>query len=150
MGFKFEFVCEGLKLVALVCDSEGRHPVAEKVRKIVQWPACRNVRESRAFIENCDYHRAWMKDLSMVAEPIFKLFRHSDLTSKAPPEKKRKRNEVEFVWGAEQEKAMVKLKMAHSSAPVLMPLVYTPADNGFVGGIVLGVEECGLGFEAIL
>ena len=50
LEFKSVFVCEGLKIVAFVCDSEGRLPVAEKVRKIVEWPACRNVTEARAFI----------------------------------------------------------------------------------------------------
>ena len=85
----------------------------------------------------------------MVAELIFRLFRHSHLTSKAPPEKKRKRKEVEFVWGAEQERAMEKLKRALSSAPALKPLVYTTEDDSFVGGIVLGVHACGLGFGAI-
>ena len=34
-GFKSAFVCDGLMIVAFVCDSEGRHPVTEKVRKIV-------------------------------------------------------------------------------------------------------------------
>ena len=72
------------------------------------------------------------------------------MISKAPPEKKKKRKEVEFVWGAEQEKAMEKLKMALSLAPALKPLVYTSEDNGFVGKIVLGVNMCGLGFGAIL
>ena len=85
-----------------------------------------------------------------MAEPIFRLFRHSHVTSKAPPEKKRKRKEVEFVWGAEQEKAMEKLKTVVSSTPALKPLVYTPEDDGFVGGIVLGVNACELGFGAIL
>ena len=33
--FKSTFVCEGLKIVAFVCDSEGRHSVAAKMRKIV-------------------------------------------------------------------------------------------------------------------
>ena len=149
-GFKSAFVCEGLKIVAFICDSEGGHPVAEKVRKIVECPACRNVTEARAFIGICVYYRAWIKDFSPMAEPIFLLFRHSHLTSKMPPEKKRKRKEVEFVWGAEQEKAMEKLKTALSSAPALKPLVYMPEDDGFVGEIVLGVEECGLGFGAIL
>ena len=96
-GFKSAFVSEGLKILAFVCDSEGRHPVTETVRKIVGWPACRNVMEARAFIGICVYYRAWIKDFSVVAEPIFRLFRHSHVTSKAPPVKKRKRKEVEFV-----------------------------------------------------
>ena len=76
-GFKSAFGCEGLKIVAFVCDSEGRHPVAEKVRKIVEWRACRNVTEARAFIGICVYYHPWIKDFSVVAEQIFRLFRHS-------------------------------------------------------------------------
>ena len=149
-GFKSAFVCEGLKIVSFVCDSEGRQPVAEKVRKIVEWPACRNVTEARAFIGICVYYPAWIKDFSVVAEPIFRLFCHNHVTSKAPPEKKRKRKEVEVLRGAEQEKVMEKLKTALSSAPALKPLVYTPQDDCFVGRIVLGVDACGLGFGATL
>ena len=87
-GFKSAFVCEGLKIVVFVCNSEGRHPVAEKVRKIVEWPACRNVRESRVFIRICVYYCAWIKDFSVLVEPIFQFFRHSHVISKALPEKK--------------------------------------------------------------
>ena len=150
LGFKSAFVCEGLKRVAFVCHSEGRHPVAEKVQKIVEWPACRNVTEARAFIGICVYYRAWIKDFSVVAEPIFRLFCHRHVISKAPPEKKRKRKDVEFVCRAEQEKAMEKLKTALSSAPALKRLVYTSEDDGFVGRNVFGVDACGLGFGAIL
>ena len=57
-GFRSAFVCEGVMIVAFICDSEGRHPVAEKVRKIVEWPACRNVTEATAFIGICVYYRA--------------------------------------------------------------------------------------------
>src|SRR5205085_8718250 len=32
-GPKSAFICEGLRIVAFVCDSEGRHPDMEKVRK---------------------------------------------------------------------------------------------------------------------
>ena len=143
-------MCEGLKIVALVCDSEGRPPVAEKVRKIVEWLACRNITEARAFIGICVYYSVWIMNFLVVAEPISRLFRHSHMTLKVPPEKKRYKKEVEFVWGAEQEKEMEKLKMALSSAPALKPLVQKPEDDGFTGGMVLGVDSCGLGFEAIM
>ena len=49
-GFKSAFVCEGLKIVTFDCDSEDRYPVTEKVWKIGEWPACRNVTEARSFI----------------------------------------------------------------------------------------------------
>ena len=35
-GFKSALVCEGLRIVAFVCNSDRRHPVPEKVRKIVE------------------------------------------------------------------------------------------------------------------
>ena len=60
------------------------------------------------------------------------------------------KKKMEFVWGAEQVKAMEKQKTVLSAAPALKPLVYTPEDDGFIGEIVLGVVACGLGFGAIL
>ena len=56
---------------------------------------------------------------------------------------------MEFVWGVEQQRAMEKLKMVLSSAPALKSLVYKPEDDGFVGGIVLGVDACWLNIGAI-
>src|SRR5205085_12588590 len=156
-GFKSAFVCEGLKIVAFICDSEGRHPDMEKVRKIVEWPACRNVTVARAFIGICVYYRAWIQDFSVVAEPIFRLFRRSkgsanttNANTKTKAGKRRGVAEEEFVWGGDQARAMRKLKEALISAPALKPLVYTPEEDGFIGGIVLGVDTCGLGFGAIL
>ena len=83
-GFKSAFMCEGFKIVAFVCDSEVRQPVAEKVWKIIEWPACRNVMEARAFIGICVYYSAWIKDFSVLAEPRFRLFHHCHVTSQAP------------------------------------------------------------------
>ena len=60
-----------MKIVVFVCDSEGRHPVAGKVPKIVECPACLKVTEARAFIGICVYYRAWIKDFSVLAELIF-------------------------------------------------------------------------------
>ena len=148
--FKAAFLGLGLKIVAFVCDSEGRHPVAEKVQKIVKWPACRNVTEDRAFSGICFYNCAWITDFSVVAERIFQLFGHSHETSKAPLEKTRKRKEVGFVCGMEKQNAMEKLKLVLSLAPPLKPLVYTPEEDAFVGRIILGVDACGFGFGAIL
>ena len=130
--------------------ARGGHPVTEKLRKIVEWQPCRNITEARAFIGICVYYRTWIKDFPVVAEPLFRLFPHSPLTSKARREMKKKRKEVEFLGGAEQEKAMGKLKTRLRSAPTLKPLVYALEDHCFVGRIVLGVHSCGLGFEAIL
>jgi hypothetical protein len=40
----------GITIIGMVYDSEGRHPEAKKVQKIVDWPAPRKVREARGFV----------------------------------------------------------------------------------------------------
>ena len=62
LGFKSGFVCQGLKIIAFVCDSEGRYPVMQQVQKIVEWPACRIATQARAFIGICVYYCPWIKD----------------------------------------------------------------------------------------
>ena len=64
----------------------------------------------------------------------------------------RKRRVVaeDLVWGGDQARAMKELKEALISVPALKLIVYTPEEDGFVGGIVLGVDACRLGFSAIL
>ena len=69
--------------------------MAEKVRKIVKWPACRNVTEAKAFIGICVYYRTWIKDFSLVAEPIFRLFRPSrDFEGTTGKEEKKERGGI--------------------------------------------------------
>ena len=45
---------------------------------------------------------------------------------------------------------MRKVKEALISAPALKPLVYMLEEDRIVGGVVLGVDACGLDFSAIL
>ena len=45
---------------------------------------------------------------------------------------------------------MEKLKTALCSAPALKPLVNTPENDGFLEGILLGIDACGLGFGPIV
>ena len=144
MGPKSAFICEGLRIVTFVCDSEGRHPDTEKVRKIVEWPACHSVTKARALIGMCVYYRAWIQDFSVVAEPIFWLFRRGNANTKTKTSKKKIVAE-EYVWGGDQARAMRKVKEAFISAPALKPLVYTREEDGFVGDIVLRVDTCRLG-----
>ena len=67
LGLNSAFVCEGLMIVAFVCDSEGGHPVTEKVRKIVKWPAFPNVTEAQAFIGLWLYYCSWIMYFSVFA-----------------------------------------------------------------------------------
>jgi Integrase zinc binding domain/RNase H-like domain found in reverse transcriptase/Reverse transcriptase (RNA-dependent DNA polymerase) len=105
---KSKFCMAGLKVVGFVCDADGRHPDKAKVVKILEWPDCRNVTEARAFMGICVYYRIWIREFSIIALPIFVLFR----------------KDVLFVWGFKQREAMENLKEALTTAPALMPLQY--------------------------
>ena len=94
-GYKSVFVAEGIKVVAYVCDSNGRHPDIEKVKKIPDWPPCKSVTEAKAFIGLCVYYRIWIRDCTLIADPIFETFRKK---------KKRKKKKIAGQYGGERDK----------------------------------------------
>ena len=74
-GYKSVFVAEGIKVVAYVCDFNGRYPDIEKVKKILHWPPCMSVTEANTFIGLCVYYCIWIWDFMHIANPIFETFR---------------------------------------------------------------------------
>ena len=56
-GEKSEFLKESLKVVANICAEKGRSPEEVKMKKIEDWPPCKNVTDVRAFIGLCVYYR---------------------------------------------------------------------------------------------
>jgi hypothetical protein len=66
---------DGFRIVGFLCDSSGRHPEAETVIKILNWPDCESVSEARGFIGICVYYRIWIKNFTAIVQPIFILFR---------------------------------------------------------------------------
>ena len=131
-GYKSLFLAEGIKVVAYVCDSNGRYPDIEKVKKILDWPPCKSGTEAKAFIGRCVSCRIWIRDFTHIAHPIFETFRKKKakkkkVAGKYGGERDRAEDEVErvFNWGPEQEKAMRDLKHALVSPPALLPIIYT-------------------------
>ena len=158
-GYKSVFVAEGIKVVTYVCDSNGRHPDIEKIKKILDWPPCKSVTEAKAFIGLCVYHRIGIKDFTLIADAIFEMFRKKKKTKKKKIAGKygrgrdKEEDEIErvFKWGPEQEKAIRDLKHALVSPPALLPIVYTSEPGKKAPGrIVLGVDASRLGYGAIL
>ena len=47
---------DGIKIVGFVCGAEGRSPDNAKVIKILEWKACLDIGEARAFIGVCVYY----------------------------------------------------------------------------------------------
>jgi ribonuclease HI len=119
---------DGINIVGFVYGAEGRSPDNAKVIKILEWKPCSDIGEARAFIGVCVYYRIWIKGFSIVAKPIYHLFKKG----------------VPWNWGLEQDLAMSALKTALTSAPALVKIIY----DG--GEIILAVDASLKGWGVVL
>ena len=78
------------------------------MKKIGDWPPCKNVTDVRAFIEICVYYMIWIRDFSVIAEPLFRLMK----------------KDQDFKWQDEQQGAMDALKKSLTEAPAVKPIDY--------------------------
>lgn len=127
-GIKSEWCRPTAILVGYLCGTNGRKPVGAKVLKILEWTACSDVTEVRAFLGISGYYRTWVKAYAIIALPLTMLLRHN----------------IKFVWGDDQKQAMTTLQQALTTAPCLITLDYE------AGEIWLKVDASGRGWGAIL
>jgi len=127
IGAKSQFCHNGMNIVGFICGYNGRTPATSKVIKILEWPACRNITEGRAFIGVCVYYRIWIKGFAIIAAPIYQLFRKN----------------VKWNWGTEQEKAMDSLKTALTTTPALYKIQYGPGWGAIYVGVDASLEGWG-------
>ena len=128
-GEKSEFLKESLKVVAHICGEKRRSLEEVKMKKIEDWPPCKNVTDGRAFIGLCVYFRIWIRDFSVIPEPLFRLMK----------------KDQDFEWQEDQQEAMGALKKSLTEAPALKPIDYESS-----GQSVLSVDSSLQGWGAIL
>ena len=109
-GTKTVIGMPGIKIVGMVCDSNGRHPEQKKIQKILNWPTPRTTKEARGFVGIVVYYRIFIVGFAIIAAPIFVLFRKG----------------VRFKWTAECQVAMDTLKRLLTEAPILISLDFSP------------------------
>ena len=113
---------KGIEIVGFLCDEDGRRPDSRKVEKILMWPAPRNIKAARGFVGIVVYYRIFIQGFSIIAAPIFLLFR------------KGKR----FEWTEDCQTAMDTLKQAITTAPILVTLDFSSAGLA----IFLNIDAC--------
>ena len=120
-----------INIVGFLCDYDGRRPEYKKIQKIIDWLTPRSIKDARAFIGIVVYYRIFIIDFSIIAAPIFQLFRKG----------------VRFSWTAERQNAMDTLKKCISETPVLISLDFSSSALP----IVLHVDASStIGWGAIL
>ncbi|XP_043197488.1 uncharacterized protein K02A2.6-like [Amphibalanus amphitrite] len=115
-------------------DSQGIHATEEKLKAIKEAPAPTNVHQLKSYLGLIMYYNKFMKNLSTVAEPLYRLLKKGQV----------------WEWGKQQQASFNKTKELLCSAPCLThyrasaPLVVS-ADASPVGvGAVLSiVDEAG-------
>ena len=61
---KSQFCQAGIKIVEYIYDADGRHPDTSKVFKILDWPECKNIISTRAFLRVCVYYQIWIMNFT--------------------------------------------------------------------------------------
>ena len=112
-----------------ICTYEGHIADPSRVKVIQSWPIPTNVSEVRAFLGTCGVLRIFIKDYTLVTQPLIQL------TRKDEP----------FAIGPSQLEAIKKLKTAITNSPALCPINYESDQP-----VILAVDSCMNGVRFIL
>src|ERR1700761_6521145 len=91
-----------------IASGEGLRANPEKVEAITEWPPCTNISEVRGFLNIAGYYRKFIRGFAKEASPLYKLLEGSP------------RRGTPIHWDDDCDQAMKKLKMALTSADLLI------------------------------
>ena len=89
--------------MGVVIGPKGVKIQREKVEKVLNWLAPRNVKEVQKFLDLTNYYRRFIKDFARIAALLHMLVR----------------KEQKWKWEKEQEEAFERLKMVFTTEPIL-------------------------------
>ena len=72
---KSQFYIAGIKMIGYIYNFKNRHPDVSKIIKILKWPPLNNIIIIRAFISVYIYFRIWIEYFTLIAIPIYTLFK---------------------------------------------------------------------------
>jgi len=107
---KCQFHQKEMEFLGFIATTEGLKMDPKKVEAIVSWEVPKTVRDVQCFLGFANFYRIFIKNYSQVAAPLTRL------TCKD-----------KFEWGPQAEKAFQDLKMAFTTAPILVHPDFTKA-----------------------
>ncbi|KAK6215417.1 putative gag-pol poly protein [Colletotrichum tabaci] len=129
-GAKSQWCQTSAVIVGYLCGTEGRRPDQAKILKILEWDKCNSVSDVRSFLGIVTFYRCWIERFSEIAAPLYSLLGKNRA----------------FDWSEQQSEAMAMLKASITTAPVLIPLDYSPE----AGRIVLTTDASIRGWGSTL
>jgi len=127
---KCEFHWSQIKYLGLVISENKVEMDPVKVARVCEWPTPENRTDVQAFIGFVNFYRQFIWDFSTIARPLF------DLTC----------SDKAWNWDAKEQKAFECLKMAVTTAPVLVspqgsePFRIEADSSDFASGAVLSQQ----------
>ncbi len=100
---KYNFMKKQIAFLGHVLDAEGIHTTSEKVTVVQNFPASKDLKPLRSFLDLSGYYRNFVPNYSTIASPLNQLLR----------------KDSQFLWGTEQETAFNQLKSVLTTAPTL-------------------------------
>ena len=135
---KCVFHTDEVEFLGFVVNTKGIVMEPSRVETIRDWPVPTTFREVQVFLGFANFYRRFVREYSKIARPLTSMLRGSVKGKKYG----------EFKWGKEQQKAFDQLRIAFTTAPVLIhfdpskPIrVETDASGVACGGVLSQPKE---------
>ncbi|UYV61724.1 hypothetical protein LAZ67_1006165, partial [Cordylochernes scorpioides] len=133
---KCRFAFEELEILGHITNQQGIKPAEYNIKAVRDFPQPKKVKEIQSFLGMCSYYRKFIKDFSLIADPLTGLIRKN----------------AQFTWTEKQEEAFQNLKKALINPPILghfdpnaATYIHTDASNIGLGAtlvqIICGEEK---------
>ncbi|UYV77349.1 hypothetical protein LAZ67_15000598, partial [Cordylochernes scorpioides] len=132
---KCRFAFEELEILGHITNQEGIKPAEYNIKAVRDFPQPKKAKEVQSFLGMCSYYRKFIKDFSLIADPLTSLIRKN----------------VQFIWTGKQEEVFQNLKKALMNPPILghfdpnaATCIHTDASNIGLGATLIqniGGEE---------
>ncbi|UYV78277.1 hypothetical protein LAZ67_16000751, partial [Cordylochernes scorpioides] len=133
---KCRFAFEELEILGHITNQQGIKPAEYNIKAVKDFPQPKKVKEVQSFLGMCSYYRKFIKDFSLIADPLTGLIRKN----------------AQFTWTEKQEEAFQNLKKALINPPILghfdpnaATYIHTDASNIGLGAtlvqIICGEEK---------
>ncbi|UYV71173.1 hypothetical protein LAZ67_8002033, partial [Cordylochernes scorpioides] len=133
---KCRFAFEELEILGHITNQQGIKPAEYNIKAVRDFPQPKKVKEVQSFLGMCSYYRKFIKDISLIADPLTGLIRKN----------------AQFTWTEKQEEAFQNLKKALINPPILghfdpnaATYIHTDASNIGLGAtlvqIICGEEK---------
>lgn len=137
---KCNFLRSEVSYLGHTISQSGVKTDERKIKKVLQWPIPKSMEDLRSFLGLCGYYRKFINNYSKIVSPLEEACREKW-------NKKKTKKSSPLEWTAELNVAFKELKVALTSAPVLVfPSKYgrfildTDASHGCIGAVLSQIQ----------